>query len=172
MNLQDMMTPVAILDNDSLEPLFESVSPMRVSTIREKKATKFAVEDGTERSDHIVKALTEISIDILAADDVRNAYENLVQVWAANKLVTVQTKAASFPNMLLTAVPHDETIELGTSINMSIRLQEWVEVKPETGELPPSKVANKNKSSTVKRGQSKGTETTKKKGSILSGWFK
>lgn len=181
MNLSDflstsLMTRVAILDNDTLAPIFASAHPMRVSVTREKRATKFAVEDGTDRSDHVVKELTEITVEFTATDDVRNAYQNLAQVWEQNKLVTVQTKVHSFESMLILSIPHDETPELGTGISVPIRLQEWIEVKPEQGDLPPSKVANKNQASTVKRGQVKGTESApaqqQKKGSILAGWTK
>lgn len=179
MNLSDflstsVLTRVAILDNDTLQPIFESAHPMRVSANPVKRATKFAVEDGTERSDHVVKELVEIQIDFTAVDDVRAAYESLYQVWDQNTLVTVQTKVRSFPNMLLLGVPHEESVELGTAISMPLRFQEWIEVKPEEGELPPKKVANKNQSSTVKRGQVKGVEadeSTKRKGSVLSGIF-
>jgi len=103
-------------------------------------------------------------------DDVRNAYQALIQPWEQNKLVTVQTRAGSHENMLILAVPRDEMPHFGGGIGMPIRLQEWVEVKPETGDLPPKKVANKNQSSTVKRGAVKGTESTKKS-SVLAEIF-
>lgn len=180
MNLSDflsssVMTRVAILDNDTLQPIFHSAHPMRVSVNSAKRATKFGVEDGTERSDHVVKELVEIQIDFTAVDDVRAAYESLRQVWDQNQLVTVQTKVRSFENMLLLGVPHEEDVSLGTAISMPLRFQEWVEVKPEEGELPPKKVANTNQSSTVKRGQVKGSDAdapTQSKGSVMSGWFK
>ncbi|WP_338328814.1 phage baseplate protein, partial [Achromobacter xylosoxidans] len=65
---------VAILDADSLQVLFASAEPMRVGVREAKRATKFAVEDGTERSDHVVRELTEIQIDFLLADDTRNQF--------------------------------------------------------------------------------------------------
>lgn len=179
MNLSDflsssLMTRIAILDNDTLMPIFQSAHPMRVSVLPEKRATKFAVEDGTDRSDHVVQELVQISMDFTVVDDVRQAYESLYQVWEQNGLVTVQTKVRSFENMLILSIPHDEDISLGTGISMPIRLQEWIEVKPEEGELPPKKVVNKNQSSTVQRGQVKGVEAsepTRQKGSVLSGIF-
>jgi len=149
---------VAILNADTYSVIFESASPMSVSVHESKRATKFAVEDGTERSDHVVQDLTEIQIEFLLADDTRNAFENLRQAYLQNTLMIVQTKVGSYENMLITDLPHDEKPELGTAVNVPIRMQEWVEVKPEYGELPPKKVANKNQSSTVKRGQQQTTE--------------
>lgn len=166
---------VAILDSVSLQIIFASAEPMRVAVKESKRATKFAVEDGTERSDHVVRELTEIQIDFLLAEDTRNQFETLRQAFDQNKLVTVQTKVRSYENMLIVDLPHDETPELGIAVNVPIRMQEWVEVKPEFGELPPAKVEKKKQSSTVKRGQQTSEasgEGTKRKGSVLSGVFK
>ncbi|KOQ18229.1 hypothetical protein ABW38_00420 [Achromobacter xylosoxidans] len=166
---------VAILDADSLQVLFASAEPMRVGVREAKRATKFAVEDGTERSDHVVRELTEIQIDFLLADDTRNQFEAIRQAFEQNKLVTVQTKVRSYEKMLIVDVPHDETPELGAAVNVPIRMQEWIEVKPEFGTLPPEKVENKGQSSTVKRGQQTTEESgegKKRQGSVLSGVFK
>lgn len=166
---------VTILDAESFETLFASAHPMRVSVTEAKRATKFAVEDGSERSDHVVRELAEIQIDFLLADDTRNEFESLRQAFEQNKLLTVQTKVGSYESMLIVAMPHDETPELGMAINVPIRMQEWIEVKPEFGELPPAKVENKSQSSTVKRGQQTSQESsaeTERKGSVLSGVFK
>ena len=162
---------VAILDSDSYETLFASSHPMRVAVREAKRATKFAVEDGTERSDHVVRELTEIQIDFLLTDDTRNQFELLRQAFDQNKLLTVQTKVKSYESMLIVDMPHDETPELGMAINVPIRMQEWVEVKPEFGTLPPAKVENKGQSSTVKRGQQTGKEPSeKKKSAALEGY--
>jgi len=166
---------VSILDSESFEVIFASAQPMRVAVRESKRATKFAVEDGTDRSDHVVRELTEIQIDFLLADDTRNQFESLRQAFKQNKLVTVQTKVLSYENMLILDVPHDETPELGMAVNVPVRLLEWVEVKPEFGELPPAKVENKSQSSTVKRGQQTSEASgagTERKGSVLSGVFK
>lgn len=179
MNLSDFISTsttdsVAILNSDTLEPLFESAHPMRVSVIEEKRATKFAVEDGTERSDHVVKELTEIVIEFMLTDDTRNGFANIRQAWLDNKVVTVQTKVNSYESMLILSIPHDEYAGIGDAIMIPIRLQEWVEVKPQEGSLPQSKVENPAQSSTVKRGQvaaGSADSETQRRGSILSEWF-
>ncbi|MCG7324278.1 phage baseplate protein [Achromobacter sp. ACRQX] len=166
---------VAILDTESFETLFASAHPMRVAVREAKRATKFAVEDGSERSDHVVRELTEIQIDFLLVDDTRNQFESLRQAFDRNKLLTVQTKVKSYESMLIVDMPHDETPELGMAVNVPIRMQEWIEVKPEFGQLPPAKVENKSQSSTVKRGQQTTQDSdasTERKGSVLSGVFK
>ena len=168
-----LITRVALLDNETLAPVFESAHPMRVSIMQEKTPTKFAVEDGSDRSDHVVTKLTEAAIDFALTEEVKDAYEALRQYWVQNRLLTVQTKAGSLENMIIVAFPHDETPELGLGVAVPLRLQEWVEVKPETGELPASKVADAKQSSTVRRGQVTGEEQPpERKGSIMYGWIK
>ncbi|MGU9943840.1 hypothetical protein RVU96_09995 [Bordetella avium] len=149
---------VAVLDAKTLEVLFQAASPMRVSVKESKRATKFAVEDGTERSDHVVRELIEVQIDFVLTADVRNAFQSLRQAHEQNKLVSVQTKVRLYENLLITDIPHDETPELGMAIAVPVRLQEFLQVKPEYGTLPPEKVAKKNQSSTVQRGQQTGSE--------------
>lgn len=166
---------VAILDSESFEQLFTAAQPMRVSVRDTKRATKFEVEDGTTRSDHVVQDQIEISIDLLLQDDdARDGYQQIKQAKNDNRLVIVQTKVDSYESMLITEIPHDETVELGNSISMPMRLVEWRTVTPQYGALPPSKVKNKKQASTSKGGQKQTTEAdapTKRKASVLYGVF-
>lgn len=147
---------VAILDDETLQPLFQASSPMRVAVDRSKTVTQFKVESGATRNDHVVDNATELNIDFTLTDTIRPQYSALEQAWAANRLVTVQTKVSSFRHMLIYMLPHDENTSLGDSINVPMRLIEWREVQPAYGTLPPSKVANKAQSSTVQRGTQQG----------------
>ena len=167
---------VAILDNDNLQQLFTATSPMRVSVRESKKATQFAVEDGTTRSDHVTTDAVEISIDLFISDELsRNGYEEIRQAWRDNRLVTVQTKISSYPDMLILEIPLDETPEAGGSIMMPIRMQEWRTYEPQFGALPPQKVKRKEQSSTVAAGQKQTSNTgstepaTGRRASVLYG---
>lgn len=166
---------VAILDAESFEPLFTAAQPMRVSVRDTKRATKFEVEDGTTRSDHVVQDQIEISIDLILEDDfARDAYQQIKQAKNDNRLLIVQTKVDSYESMLITEIPHDETVELGGAISMPMRLVEWRTVTPQYGALPPSKVKNKKQASTSKGGQKQTTEAdapTTRKASVLYGVF-
>ena len=175
---------IAILDADTLEPLFINISPLKVSVSREKRATKFAVEDGTERSDHVVTELAEVVIDLISVEDIKNAYQALFTAWEKNTLVTFQSRVCNIEKMLIVAIPHDEDADRFNAFTGTIRLQEFLEVKPETGALPQRKVVSKKQSSTSKRGQVRGQEAgtaeTKVKGQSaarelaggVAGWFK
>lgn len=162
---------VMILDGDTFEQLFASTSPMRVSVISSRKPTKFQVETGETRSDHVVVGPIEIVIYLnLLSENSRDQYSALMDAAGDNRLVTVQTKMSSFDNMLIELVTLDESSNMLTGAAVPLRLSEWRDVQPEYGELQQDQVAKPEQSSTVKRGKQTGTPATpeqEKKGSVL-----
>jgi len=167
---------VCILDNENFQQLFATASPMRMSVREAKTATKYQVEDGSTRSDHVVVQQVEISIDFIIEDEfARDCYQQIRQAWNDNRLVSVQGKVSSYPNMLITEMPHDESPEYGMGIAMPIRLVEWRSVEPQYAGLPPSKVKSPKQASTAKKGQKQATESdepTTRKASIAYRIFK
>lgn len=168
-------TPIQVLDNDTFRVLFLSANPMRLSVVDEKTATRFQVENGEERSDHIVNNAVEISIEFVLSDlDAREQFENMRQSYESNRLVTVQTRMRTYSNMLIESFPHEETVAVSTGAVLPVRLVEWREITPEYGALTQARVANPNQSSTVDRGNQRGSDAppeTARRGSILYGWF-
>lgn len=166
---------VCILDGENFTQLFTAAHPMRMTVREIKRPTKFVVEDGSTRSDHVVTEAVEISIDLALEDeDARNGYEQIRQAWRDNRLVTVQGKVASYKSMLIAEMPHDESPEYGMGIVIPMRLVEWRSVKPEFGALPPSKVKSKKQASTAKGGQKQTTEAsqpTTRRASVAFGIF-
>ena len=151
------ITKVEILDNDSLQPIWAGASPMQVSVSETSKATRFAVEDGSVRNDHVVRNATEISIKMMLAGDVTNLFEALRTTYQQRDLVTIQTKTAVYTNMLVEEMPHEQDPGMADAVAVDLRFVEWQEVKPEYGELPPAKVAKPKQADTQKRG----TQATK-----------
>ena len=152
-------TLVAILEDESLNQLFTASQPMRVSVREDGKLTQFPVEDGTTRSDHFVRQPIQITVDFLLTDDTRNAFSELRAAFSEKRILTVQTKVAVYFSLIITAIPHDETPENGSTIAVPVVLQEWRTIQPEYGELPPKKVTQKRQASTVKLNAMSTTET-------------
>lgn len=165
---------VAILDGESLQPLFVGASPMSVVVREFSQIMTSAVEDGTLRADHKVDLPVEIDMPLLLTDNTRSLYNNLRMAWKAGNVLSIQTRVSTYSNMMIYEMPHDETGEQGTSVLMSIKMREVQVVQAEYGSLPPRKVANKSQSSTVKKGTQQTTEAdtaTKKRASVLYGVF-
>lgn len=180
--LSSDFTPVQILDNDDFSILFSDSSPMRVSVLDEKRATRFKVEDGGERSDHIVKNAIELNIELIASGvSARSQFQAVQQAFDNNRLVIVQTKMRSYENMLIESFPHEETQQIYDGVIIPLRLIEWRTVNAEFGELlqerqlTQEQVAQPEQSSTVNRGTQTGQTVepdseTARRGSVLSGW--
>jgi hypothetical protein len=159
---------VAILDGETFQPLFAGLNPMRVTVRETSKVTSFAVEDGTQRSDHRYFDPVEIDLPLLLTDEIRDTFEKLRQAYIDGRTVIVQTKVRSYPEMMIMEMPHDE--DMSESAPIAFRLKEIKTVKPEYGTLPPSQVASQKQSSTVKKGNQQTTESdapTQRKASVL-----
>ena len=64
------ITQVIILDNDSLDELWVGSDIMSLSISEASKVTRYAVEDGTNRNDHVIKNPVELSINMLLTGEV------------------------------------------------------------------------------------------------------
>lgn len=145
-----MNTPIAILDAQSFQVLFTDAHPLKVSVRDEKSVTRFAVEDGSQRSDSAVKRPVEITIDFTLTDDIRNQYELMREAFLSNRLVVVQTRTANYPSMQIESLPNEQFFG---AVMATMTLVEIEFVRPEYGALPPDAVRNGADSSTVERGQ-------------------
>lgn len=152
-----MIELVAILDADTFESIFDGSNPMRVTVRETSKLTSWPVEDGTQRTDHRVLDPIEIDLPMLLTEDNRDLFERLRQAFLDGRNLIVQTKMRTYPEMMITEIPHDETPEQGDSTPVAVKLKEVRTIKPGFGTLPPTSVANKTQSSTVNRG---GQQTT------------
>ena len=96
---------IRIMNNDGAQAIFDEAAIIRVDVKREKQATRFAVETGAIRSDHVIDKLTEISVDlVLATENARAAYDEIAQMFAEHELVTIQTEMNVWPDMLIEAM--------------------------------------------------------------------
>ena len=174
--LSNNYTPVQILDSETFDVLFSSSNPMRLSVFDEKRITRFQVESGEERSDHVVTSAIEINIEfVLAGFDAREQFKAIRQAFLDHRLVTVQSRMATYEDMLIEAMPHEETSVVYDGAVVPVRLVQWRSVEPEYGELQQEQVANPAQSSTVQRGRQEGQEVpaggeTERQGSTLSRW--
>src|SRR5699024_11441990 len=105
--LSNNYTPVQILDSETFAVLFSSSNPMRLSVIDEKRVTRFPVESGEERSDHVVTNAIEINIEfVLAGSDAREQFRSIRQAFLDHRLITVQSRMATYEDLIIEAMPH------------------------------------------------------------------
>lgn len=164
---------VTLLDAKTFEALFPQAHVMRVTVRDEKRVTRFPVEDGTERSDHVIILPKEIQLDYSLTDDAKIVHQAIQQAFRENRLVSVQTKMGTYPNMLIESMPHDE-VSSNSAIPVNVTLVEWISVKPEYTDAPMKRadVKETKQASSVNRGQQTTTPADPaktQKGSVLHG---
>jgi len=124
---------------------------MHVIVDEHRRLTSFPVEDGSNRSDHVVEEPTHITIDFLVQEDLVNQLQSIKTAWKDNILFTVMTRGAMYKDMFLVAMPHDEPSNM-IGIGLTLVFREYKTVYPEYGEVP-IRVEQSKQADTKQRGQ-------------------
>ena len=165
-NAQDV---IAVL-NSSFAQVFERARAIKLNISREAQAMKHPLETGAEVTDHriIMPVGAELSM-ILSSADYRAVYQQIADLFKRGELLIVQTRVESFPSMLITKMPHEESSDMIDGIALALTLEEAQFVAAQYSALPPKKVKKPKDSDTAKRGEQQPKEVNR---SVLSGWFK
>lgn len=164
---------VGVFDS-SFNQLFPAARPIKATIKESAKGMEHPVEDGSTITDHRVILPTEIELTtMLVGAEYRDTYGRVKALFNKTELLIVQTKTGSYPDMMITDMPHDETADVYDGVPMTIKLKQVILVSAQFQALPPAATQDKRNSSTVKRGEQTGkTETPpeaggKKKSSTL-----
>lgn len=124
---------------------------MHVIVDEHRRLTAFPVEDGSQRTDHVVEEPIQITIDFMVQDDLVNQLQSIKAAWKDNILFTVMTRGAMYKDMFLVAMPHDEPSNM-IGIGLTLVFWEYKTVYPEYGEVP-IRVEQSKQTDTKQRGQ-------------------
>lgn len=160
---------IAVL-NSGFAQVFEKARAIKVNIGREAQAMKHPLETGAEVTDHriIMPVTAELSM-LLTSADYKAVYQQVSDLFKRGELLTVQTRVDSFPSMLITKMPHEETPEMLDGVALALTLEEAHFVQAQYSALPPKKVKKPKDSDTAKRGEQQPTPSNR---SVLAGWFK
>ena len=176
MALTNILIPTASADvvgvfDDLFNQVFELATSMKVNVNESSEVMKHSLENGASISDHAVFNENVIELSVLVSGTFyRSTFQEIKQIYRARTILTVQTKADSYTNMVISKMPHDEVAEMFDGFIIAVTLEEAIFVEPQYGTLPPRKVANKSQASTVDKGQQQTTDSSaanKNKGGVL-----
>ena len=144
---------VGIFDAE-FRQIVEAARPMRATVSPSAKLMTHPKEDGALIADHRVFNPVEIEVTvILSPGEYRAVYQQLQDVFTGVKAVTVQTRAASYPNMVLVGLPHEEVPEMNDNLLVHLQFQEIQIVKAQFQALPRRSVRSADDASAANRGQ-------------------
>lgn len=165
MALTDTLIPSASSDavavfGANLSQVFSGARPIKAAVTEDSKLMEHPLETGAVVTDHRIVLPIEIELSLILTATYRNVYQQIKQLFTDGTLLTVQTRTASYSNMVIMSLPHDEDPEMFDAIAIAVKLRQVEIISPQYGTLPPSKVANKSQASTVKKGQQQGKDST------------
>lgn len=136
---RSLLTPskavdVVAITSSGFLPLFSSARPLTASVYEFADVMEHPLETGAVIADHIVFKPVEIELPLLCVGEVayRSTYAAIRATFAAGTLLTIRTRTGSYPNMVITDLPHDELPDAFDAISIRLRLREARFVTPET----------------------------------------
>lgn len=123
--------------NASFGQVFQNARPMIARATPSARLADHPLEDGQTVSDYKVTIPTSLNLLLFAsADDYRDVYAEITELFEKSELLTVQTKASTFPDMVIMAMPHEEKSDMYDAIVLNVTLRRVKLVAPETEYAP------------------------------------
>jgi len=140
-------------------PLFGGAIVGKATVKEDAKVMEHPIESGAMVTDFFVINPVEIEIRrLLRGDTARETYQQIKEAFTAGDLLTVQTRAGSYSDMLIASISHDEPGEYMGRIDLTMLLKEAKFVSAKYAPIKPEKP---KQASTKKRGEQKPKAVTK-----------
>lgn len=145
---------VGIYDNDTFEQLFQTARPIKANIKRDAKIMEHPIETGSLVQDFMIIMPVEIELSLLLASDgeYQAVYQAIKSYWLTGTQISIQTKADVFPNMLIQAMPHEESADMFDAIPLAIKLRQIQQVLVQYQALTAKQVQKPADQSTVNTG--------------------
>lgn len=152
-NLPSASTDLVGVFDANFNQVFRQARPIRARVREISRPMEHPVETGVIITDHRIILPVEIEIIfILPAGEYRPIYQQIKQLFISAPLLSVQTRATTYKNMIIADLPHEEDPDLFDTISIALRLKEVQIAAPFAQALPASSVSDITKQSTVQLG--------------------
>ncbi len=161
---------VAILDSN-FNQILADARPIKATVKETAKTMTHPVEDGSVITDHRIIEPIEISLSLLiSVDNYKDVYEQLKSNFINSNILKIMTKTGLYENLIISAMPHDETPEMLGALAIAVSFKEVKIVTPETVQLAPKSPKHSGTKNNGKQQSTNETPPAKKK-SVLAGLF-
>ena len=115
---------VGVFDSDFTQ-VFMQARPVYASVRPEARLMDHPLETGQIITDYKVILPLEIEYRVvLPSPYTRDLYEEIWNLWQNSELLTVQTKARNYTNMVIASPPHEEKTDYFDALPMTIRFRQ------------------------------------------------
>lgn len=163
----DVFTSKVAVYDQSFVQVFPGATIVNAVVKEDSLVMQHPLETGASIIDHKVTLPVEIELSLILKPldfnpqisrngiqlnfaSYRDTYQAIRQLFLNATLLTVQTKASTYNNMLISAMPHEESTDVFNTITIALKLREALFVTPQTESLIPKATSSNN---TVARGQ-------------------
>lgn len=144
---------VAILDNSTFSQIFPTARPVKATLSRTRKVMDHPIEDGSVISDFAVTDPLEVELSlILNGTDYTQVYRQIHQYFLTSTLICLQLRAATYPNLIIAGMPHEESADMMDAIPLALKLRRVTMITVQYQALTSSQVAAPADQSTVNVG--------------------
>jgi hypothetical protein len=127
---------VAVFDS-SFTQLFPNARPLQDTVRENSRVMDHPLESGQLISDYKVILPIEIELPVIVTSAYYlNTYQQIKAAYLSSELLTVQTRAASYSNMIISEMPRQEDPEKYNAITILIRFRQVQVVQPSTTGTP------------------------------------
>lgn len=172
-------TDVVALYNTNEDQVFADAIPMKVSVNATSLQFEHPLEDSSVITDHRVILPDEISLMMTIPKGMyKDVYAQMRSSYINGDLFQVRTKAFTYDNMVIQAMPHEETPEKFDAIDLILEMKETQFESVVIEILSFDKVEDKTQSDSVDRGEqnpetsvSAAAQITDSARELISGFF-
>ena len=133
--------------NSAFQQVFLKARPVSAAIRPIARIMDHPLETGSIISDYKVILPLEIQYNvILPSPYTRDLYEEIWDLWQSSELLTVQTKAKNYANMIIAEPPHEEKTDYFDALPMTIKFRQAQLVPSVTQYAPvdPTQVNTQN----------------------------
>lgn len=142
LGLSSQIDVVGVYDAQSFQQVFTYARPLKASVRETAKVMEHPAENGVLISDHRVVNPIEIEMPMLIpALYYGSMYQQIKSAFLNGTLLYVQTRVATYPNMFVAEMPHEESPEIYDAISLTLRLKQVIYL-PDPNRYAPADPAN------------------------------
>lgn len=143
---------VAVFDS-SYNQVFQLARSMKLNVLPSSKLMDHPIENGATRSDFRVFNPTDLELSVVCtSDNYQAVYQQIKTAYLSGDVFFVTSKADTYSNMMIQAIPHDEIPDMFDVITVAIKMREVILVQTQYQPLPAAQVRDVNDQSTVNTG--------------------
>ena len=125
----DQSVPNASIDTiavfNGFTQVFQNARPLRDEVMPRAKLMDHPLETGQIVSDYKITFPVEISIIfIIPIAYYRDTYQEMWGLWQQSTILTIQTRVASYGNMIISEQPHEETPEIFDAVKLMLKFRQ------------------------------------------------